>query len=92
MDNNQILIGRDKFYLMMEGKECFLSFRSIGEGVLEFYKTFVPKELRGRGIAARLVEFGLSYASERNLSVKPTCSYVKSYIDRHEKWHWIVKG
>ncbi len=51
-----------------------------------FIHTFVPKSLRGRGIAASLVRAALAYAEANSYKVVPTCSYVASYMNRHEEF------
>lgn len=47
--------------------------------------TLVPTPLRGRGIAAGLVEAALAYARQKGLQVVPECSYVAAYMDRHKE-------
>ncbi|WP_250162907.1 GNAT family N-acetyltransferase [Psychrobacter sp. WY6] len=56
---------------------------STGEEGIEYKHTFVPESLSGRGIAGYLVKVILDCAAVRKLRVKPTCPYVKSYIDKH---------
>ena len=46
----------------------------------------MPAELGGQGIASYLVKYILDDAAAKNLRVKPTCSYVKSYIDKHPEY------
>ena len=46
----------------------------------------MPAELGGQGIASYLVKYILDDAVAKNLRVKPTCSYVKSYIDKHPEY------
>ena len=55
-------------------------------GVLTFYHTEVPRQLRGRGIAARLVREALQQVRAQGLKVVPSCSYVTTYIDRHPEF------
>lgn len=48
--------------------------------------TFVPPELRGRGIAEKLVRFALEFARTERLRVVPACSYVDSFVRRHAEY------
>ncbi len=57
---------------------------------MTFTHTFVPPELRGRGIAEQLVRLALAYARERNLRVIPACSYVSTFIARHSEFHDLL--
>lgn len=55
-----------------------------------FTHTFVPPELRGRGVAEHLVRAGLAYARARNLRVVPACSYVATFIERHREFQNLL--
>ena len=46
----------------------------------------VSPELRGQGIAGKIVEVGLEYAKEKSLRVVPMCSYAAAYIRRHPEY------
>lgn len=52
-------------------------------GELVLAHTFVPPEMRGTGLAARLVDAALAYAAERELRVVPACSYVAAHMRRN---------
>ena len=54
-----------------------------GEGTLVLTHTFVPPEVRGRGLAERLVRVALDYARVERLRVVPSCSYVAAFVERH---------
>ncbi|MDX2073960.1 MAG: GNAT family N-acetyltransferase [Alphaproteobacteria bacterium] len=62
---------------------------SVAEYVLEgstltITRVFVPDELRGQGVAAKLMEAVISDAGERNLHIVPVCSYAQTYMTRHK--------
>ena len=59
-------------------------------GALVFTHTFVPPELRGRGVAEALVRAGLDFARERKQRVVPACSYVAKFIDRHREYSGLL--
>jgi predicted GNAT family acetyltransferase len=48
--------------------------------------TLVPRELEGRGIAARLVERLVADARAEGFKILPTCSYVVAAFKRHPEW------
>lgn len=58
-----------------------LTYRVNGQRMLVDH-TFTPPALRGRGIAARLVERAVRDARARGWRVVPVCPYVKIKIDR----------
>ena len=82
---------QNKFYIIRDGKESLINYSMIDEKTIDFWKTYVPYELRGNGLAAVLTEAALNYALQNNLSVIPSCSYVESYIDKNEKFKGLVK-
>lgn len=52
-------------------------------GVLHLTNTFVPKELGGRGIAGALVKDVMDDIEKRTLKMKPGCSYIVAYVEKH---------
>lgn len=71
----------EKFISTIDGYEAYLEYNQRDEKI-SFYRVFTPVELRGRGIATKLVEFAFEYARENNLKVYPNCSYIISYLNR----------
>lgn len=51
-----------------------------------FTHTFVPAELRRRGIAEALVRTALADVRAAGRKVVPVCSYVARFIDRHAEF------
>lgn len=78
--------GKGKFFSIVDGKEARLEYEKIDEKTIEFPYTYVPPSLRGKGIGAKLVEYGLNYARMNNLFVIPSCSYVENYIHRNKQY------
>ncbi len=72
-----------RFAVHFEGATAVLDFKKVGESTYDFRRTFVPPDLRGHGLAAKIVKTGLDWAREQNAKIIPTCSYVKAYVDRH---------
>ena len=64
------------------GLESVCEYRLAGN-TMAFTHTEVPPALGGRGIAAALVAAALVYARTQGLKVRPLCSYVASYMQRH---------
>jgi predicted GNAT family acetyltransferase len=81
---------RHRFVLVVDGAESMLEYRPIGDRTLDYYRTFVPPELRRRGIASQLAEQALRYAAERGLAVAPTCPFVAAFIRSHPEFQPLV--
>jgi uncharacterized protein len=72
-----------EFYLLTSDGRALLSYTRDGD-VLDFHHTFVPDELRGQGIAQKLVEAGFEYVKKNNLKVFPSCPYVLRVVSKNE--------
>jgi predicted GNAT family acetyltransferase len=77
--------ARNRFELTLDGHTAFASYRRDGN-LLTIYHTEVPREFQGRGIGSALVKGVLAFAREQNLKVKPLCSFVRAYMDRHPEY------
>ena len=53
------------------------------DGVREFPHTVVASEFGGRGLAGILVGEALRATRDEGLRVRPSCSFVAGYIDKH---------
>jgi predicted GNAT family acetyltransferase len=76
--------AEDRFVAVVDGLESELVYR-LAPGRVDFVHTGVPHVLRGRGIAAVLVEAGLAWAQAQGLEVRPVCSYVRSHLQRRSR-------
>lgn len=50
---------------------------------VDAYTTQVDPATRGQGIASQLVHALVEYATEMGFKIKPTCSYVDSWLTNH---------
>jgi uncharacterized protein len=63
----------------------------LRNGEMVMTHTYTPPELRGRGIAEKMVRAALDYARAEKLRVVPACSYVDIYIQRHPEYRSLVE-
>lgn len=75
-----------RFYIEAEGYTSELKYLKLNETTLDFKSTFVPVQLRGSGIAAELVKYGIEFAQKNGYKIFPTCSYVKTYFEKHPQY------
>lgn len=71
------------------GKLALCSYR-LQDQVMTVHHTEVPWQLQGQGVAAALVQATLDWARGQGLRVRPTCSYVASYMRRHPDTHDLL--
>lgn len=85
--SSELSVHHDKvahqFQVEINGQRAYLVYMDLGKRTLDFYRTFVPDTLRGKGVAARLVKTALDYAREEGYTVIPSCSYVERYLHRN---------
>lgn len=57
--------------------------------VMAVDSTFVSPELRGQGVAKKLLDRAADYAREKDYKMEPICSYVVSAFERYEEYNDI---
>ena len=71
-----------RFETTVDGHLCVADYQ-LHDGVMTMTHTLVPPVLEGRGIAAALAAAALAHARTAGLRVRPACSYVARYMQRH---------
>ena len=79
-----------RFTLSFGAAVAVLDYREHDSRTLEYYHTFVPPAMRGRGVASQLVTHALRYAQAQGISVIPTCPFVAAFIRRHPEYAAVV--
>lgn len=72
------------FYIDDPAGRAYLTYMDLGKQTIDIYRTFVPDELRGRGLAALLAAEALSFAAKQGYKVIPSCSYVARYMEQQQ--------
>ena len=80
-----------RFEATVDGHLCVCQYRVFGK-VMMLTHTGVPQVLRGRGIAALLVQAALDHARAQGLKVRPDCSYAEVYMQRHPETLDLLNG
>ena len=74
-----------RYEVVEDGQECVCDYEVLQDRMV-FTHTYVPPELRGKGIAERLVRAALADARTTGRKVVPACSYVALFIQRHKEY------
>ena len=86
-----IIKGKNKFYIEKEDQMVAeITFVSTGEERLIIDHTFVSEQLRGEGIAEKLVERVVTLAREENKKIIPLCPFAKSQFDKKNQYHDVL--
>ncbi len=89
--NTEVIHEKNRFFKKVDGLDCELEYFLYNNDTIEFYHTYVPEPLRGRGLAGEIIQEGLDYALANNYKVIPSCSAVKKFMDRHPKYNEFAK-
>ncbi len=84
--NRGIVHERNRFYKKVDGLDCELEYSIRDNNIIDFYHTYVPEPLRGRGLAMEIIQEGLDFAVAHHYRIIPSCSAVKKFIDRHPEY------
>lgn len=82
--------NKNCFETTIDGSTGFISYQDQGDSLI-YDHTIVPTELGGKGVGSALVKHALDYARSENKKVVPQCSFVASYIDKHEEYKDLLK-
>jgi predicted GNAT family acetyltransferase len=80
---------KQRFELNVDGQTVVTEYRMSG-GVMTFFHTLTPPPLRGRGLAARVVQAALEFARAERLKVVPLCWYVSGHIAAHPEFRDLL--
>ena len=74
-----------RFEVWIDGYLSKLDYIQDGKNFVITHVGVYP-ELRGQGVAGKIVEAGLQYAQQNSLRVVPMCSYAAAYIRRNPQY------
>ena len=78
-------LSENRFEAWIDGYPSKLEYIQDGKNFMITHVGVHP-ELRGHGVAGKLVEVSLAYAKEKSLRVVPMCSYAAAYIHNHPEY------
>ena len=94
MEMNEKIIANEskkRFELEVEGYVAFIDYIKKNNKIFLVH-TEVPEELKGKGVAARIVKLALEEIERRQAQLVPICPYVRSYLKRHPEWNRLVEA
>src|SRR5690625_4445685 len=84
--------GDHKFYVGDNEQEPLaeITFKTKDDHTIIADHTYVSDELRGQGMAGKLLEVLTDYAREENKKIVPVCSYVQSKMEKTTEYHDLI--
>lgn len=83
--------AEQRYELEVDGCTAIARYQRRGD-ILVFTHTEVPSEIGGRGIATRLVAGALEDVWRHGWKIRPACSFVASYVERHPETRELLAG
>jgi predicted GNAT family acetyltransferase len=71
--------------MQFENERAELAYGESGK-TRDFRHTYVPDDLRGRGIAERLVRHALDDTMRDGYKFTPSCPYVERFVEKHPEY------
>ncbi len=84
--DNQV---RSRFEMWESGKLVFANYRLEGDRLVILHVE-APPELRGVGVAGRLMAALLEHARGRHRKVIPVCPYAAAFIRKHPQYQDLL--
>lgn len=78
-----------RFLMNVDENEVYVLYSEDKE-TLDLYSTYTPPQLRGKGLAEKVVLAAFEYAKSKNLRVIPSCWYVRKFLDKHSEFQSMV--
>ncbi|MCJ7553009.1 MAG: N-acetyltransferase [Ignavibacteriaceae bacterium] len=82
--------NENRFVLNVDGNEVYVLYAE-NKTTLELFSTYTPPAHRGKGFAEKVVRSAFDYAIKNNLSIIPTCWYVKKFVANNSEYQNIIK-
>ena len=88
---NEVLndLQGSRFVLDVNGQKVYVLYAEDKE-TIDLYSTYTPPQLRGQGLAEKVVLAAFEYAKEKNLKVIPSCRYVRKFLEKHPEFENLV--
>ncbi len=62
------------------------------DGVVDIDTTYVSPSNRGLGMAGRLMGRAFANLKDAGSKVRPSCSYAKSWVDKHPEYQFMIES
>src|SRR5258705_5633626 len=85
----QINTQSNRLELQIDGELAFIEY-TLRHDTLFLIHTEVSPLLKGKGAGSAIVQKALQYAKDHHYKIVPTCSFVQSYLTKHQEWNDIL--
>jgi len=79
------------FYVSIDGKqEGKMTFVFDGNNKIDIEHTEVSSGNNGKGFGRKMIEKGIEFAREKNITIIPSCPFVKSFFNKNPEFKDVL--
>ena len=81
----------ERYLITVEGRDAGYADYIQGDGVRDFHHTVIDPEFRGQGLSKPLIQAALDDTRAAGDKVRPLCSAVAGFIEKHPEYRDLVQ-
>ena len=81
----------ERYLITVDGRDAGYADYIQGDGVRDFHHTVIDPEFRGQGLSKPLIQAALDDTRAAGDKVRPLCSAVAGFIEKHPEYQYLVQ-
>ena len=81
----------ERYLITVDGRDAGYADYIQGDGVRDFHHTVIDPEFRGQGLSKPLIQAALDDTRAAGDKVRPLCSAVAGFIEKHPEYRNLVQ-
>lgn len=81
----------ERYLITVDGRDAGYADYIQGDGVRDFHHTVIDPEFRGQGLSKPLIQVALDDTRAAGDKVRPLCSAVAGFIEKHPEYRDLVQ-
>lgn len=81
----------ERYLITVDGRDAGYADYIQGDGVRDFHHTVIDPEFRGQGLSKPLIQAALDDTRAAGDKVRPLCSAVAGFIEKHPEYRDLIQ-